>query len=68
MNYQRIWVIESKPKKGKGSWMVCGGKCFYTRKEGKEYLEQKKWADREWIEYRVSKYMGPITSGCIKEI
>lgn len=72
MNYKHIWVIEMKHIKGKGHWSPAEQKWFCTRAEAKRWMRQN--PQSEWIynnsywQYRISKYMGPIKSGCIKEI
>ncbi len=69
MNYKHIWVIESKPIDGKGSWNPVELKWFDTRKMAKAYIARSPWlqSTNEYWKHRISKYMGPIKSGCIRE-
>ncbi|NIU44505.1 MAG: hypothetical protein GWN72_09770 [Nitrospinaceae bacterium] len=68
MKYQTIWMLECSIDKK--LWRVTGPRWFHTRQLAKNFLEEKGWGSRvnENTFYRVSKFMGPIKSGAIKEI
>jgi hypothetical protein len=68
VNYNHIWVIEINFKRKNSPWRPYAMRYFGTRKAAARCAFELGLHDKDWIIIRVSKYMGAIKSGLIKEV